>query len=96
MLAARIRVFTLDPGGAATLQMRIRRNHNLGVEEARKRADRIAADLKDQFSARAEWHGNELHVEGSGVTGLLHVDETHFELEVKLSFALKLMEGPIR
>ena len=76
--------------------MRIRRNHELGIEEARKRADRVAADLKDQFSARWEWHGNELHVEGSGVTGRLHVDETHFELEVKLSFALKLMEGPIR
>jgi len=76
--------------------MRIRRNHNLGLEEARKRADRVAADLTEQFSARSQWHGNELHVEGRGVTGRLHVDETHFELEVKLSFALKLMEGPIR
>ena len=76
--------------------MRIRRNHTLGLEEARKRADRVAADLKEQFSAESEWHGNELHVAGSGVTGRLHVDETHFELEVKLSFALKLMEGPIR
>lgn len=76
--------------------MRIRRNHNLGLEEARKRADRVAADLKDQFSVRSEWQGNALHVEGSGVSGELRVDETHFELDVKLSFALKLMEGPIR
>lgn len=76
--------------------MKIRRSHNLGVEEARLRADRIAADLKQQFSARSHWEGNELHVEGSGVSGRLQVDDTHFELEVKLGFALKLMEGPIR
>jgi putative polyhydroxyalkanoate system protein len=76
--------------------MRIRRSHNLGLAEARRRADRIADDLKEQFSARSRWEGNEMHVEGSGVTGRLHVDETHFELEVRLSFALKLMEGPIR
>ena len=70
--------------------MRIRRSHNLGLEEARRR------DLKEQFSARSHWEGNEMHVEGSGVTGRLHVDDTHLDLEVKLSFALKLMEGPIR
>lgn len=76
--------------------MRIRRSHDLGVAEARKRADRVAADLGNQFSVKSEWRGNSLHVEGSGVTGELHVDDTHFELDVRLSFALKLMEGPIR
>ena len=76
--------------------MRIRRNHHLGLEEARRRADRVAGDLKDQFSASSRWQGNVLHVEGSGVTGELRVDDTHFELNVKLSLALRLMEGPIR
>ncbi|MDH3620119.1 MAG: polyhydroxyalkanoic acid system family protein [Gammaproteobacteria bacterium] len=76
--------------------MRIRRSHNLGTEEARKRADRIADDLKEQFSVTPRWQGDVLHVKGSGVTGRLHVDDTHFELKVSLSFALKLMEGPIR
>lgn len=76
--------------------MRIRRNHNLGVEEARVRADRIAADLKQQFSLRSTWEGDAMHVRGNGVTGELHVDDEHFELNVKLGFALKLMEGPIR
>jgi len=76
--------------------MRIRRSHNLGLQEARNRADRVAADLQAQFGARSHWHENEMHVEGKGVTGWLKVDESHFELEVKLGFALKLMEGPIR
>ena len=65
--------------------MRIRRSHNLGLEEARKRADRIAEDLREQFSFRSRWVGD-----------ALHVDDHVIELVVKLGFALKLMEGPIR
>lgn len=76
--------------------MRIRRNHNLGLAEARNRADRVAADLQQQFSLRSTWHGDALHVKGNGVSGELRVDDTHFELNVKLGLALKLVEGPIR
>jgi putative polyhydroxyalkanoate system protein len=76
--------------------MRIRRSHNLGLEEARNRADRIADDLKEQYSVRSNWEGDALHVEGNGISGQLLVDEQHIELQVKLGFALKLMEGPIR
>ncbi len=76
--------------------MRIRRSHNLGLDEARKRADRIAADLREQFSVRSRWQGDAMHVEGNGVSGQLHVEEHAIELVVKLGFALKLMEGPIR
>ena len=76
--------------------MRIRRSHNLGLEEARNRADRIADDLKEQYSVRSNWEGDALHVEGNGISGQLLVDEQHIELQVKLGFALKLREGPIR
>ena len=76
--------------------MRIRRRHNLGIEEARVRADRIAADLGPQFSLRSNWQGDHLVVTGNGVNGQLKVGEDEIEIEVKLGFALKLMEGPIR
>lgn len=76
--------------------MKIRRNHNLSVEEARDRADRIAADLQEEFSLRSRWQGDALLVEGNGVSGQLRVDDHVVELEVRLGFALKLMEGPIR
>jgi len=76
--------------------MKIRRSHNLGREEARVRADRIASDLQQQFSLRSNWQGDALHVKGNGVKGLLRVDDSHLELDVRLNFALKLMEGPIR
>lgn len=66
------------------------------MEEARNRADRIAADLKQQFSMRSKWHGDALKVSGNGVSGELKVTEDSIELDVRLGFALKLMEGPIR
>jgi putative polyhydroxyalkanoate system protein len=76
--------------------MRIRRSHHLGIEEARNRADRIAADLQEQFSLRSTWQGDALQVKGNGVAGQLTVAEDSIELNVKLGLALKLMEGPIR
>ena len=76
--------------------MRIHRRHNLGLEEARNRADRIAADLQQRFSLRSRWNGDALHVQGTGLKGQLHVDEENIELVVRLGIALKLMEGPIR
>jgi putative polyhydroxyalkanoate system protein len=76
--------------------MKIRRSHSLGLEEARKRADRIAADLEEQFSLRTDWRGDALHVQGNGVHGQLQVDERHVEIHITLGLALKLMEAPIR
>ena len=76
--------------------MRIRRRHNLGIEEARNRANRIAADIGPQLSLRSDWQGDNLMVTGRGVSGHLKVAEDEIEIFVQLGFALKLMEGPIR
>jgi len=76
--------------------MKIRRNHNLGIEEARSRASEIAEHLDRQFSLTSRWNGDQLLVRGNGVNGQLAVAEESIELEVRLGFALKLMEGPIR
>mgnify|MGYP001811758060 CR=1 FL=1 len=76
--------------------MRIRRSHKLGVEEARRRADHIAGHLEKQFSLTSQWHGDYLIVKGNGVDGHLAVEEESIEIVIKLGFALKLMEGPIR
>ena len=76
--------------------MRIRRNHQLGIAEAKSRANEIAAHLEQQFSLTSRWVGDRLMVRGNGVDGHLSVAEESIELVVRLGFALKLMEGPIR
>ena len=76
--------------------MNIRRSHQLGIEEARSRANEIAEHLDRQFSLTSRWQGDRLLVRGNGVNGHLVVAEESIELVVRLGFALKLMEGPIR
>ena len=76
--------------------MRIRRNHQLGIDEAKSRANDIAGHLEQQFSLTSNWVGDRLMVRGNGVDGHLAVAEESIELVVRLGFALKLMEGPIR
>ena len=75
--------------------MRIKRNHSLGIEEARRRADLIAADLAGRFNLRSRWEGDQLRVSGNGVDGRLLVEQSSVELRVRLGLALKLLEGPI-
>ena len=96
ILAVRIRVFTLIRPVPGRIFMRIRRSHHLGFEEAKNRANHIAETLGRQYSLKSSWEGDYLMVRGNGVNGHLIVAEESIELEVKLGFALKLMEGPIR
>lgn len=76
--------------------MRFRRSHQLDHEEAKRRADEIAEDLCKQFRLTSTWQGDYLLISGNGVNGHLHVAEENIEIEIRLGFALKLMEGPIR
>lgn len=76
--------------------MRIRRNHSLGLVEARDRADELAAHLERQFSLKAQWQGDHMVVNGTGIHGSLEVANDYIELNVRLGLALKLMEPKIR
>ncbi len=76
--------------------MRIRRSHKLGIEEARRRADQLVDVLERKYSLTSNWRGDYLVVSGNGVDCHLLVAEESIEMVIKLGFALKLMEGPIR
>ena len=76
--------------------MKIRREHTLGVEEARRRVDEIAADMGSRLNLSSEWRDNDLQIKGNGVVGAIAVSEDAIEIQVELGFALKLMESSIR
>ena len=76
--------------------MRIRRQHNFTIEDARTRVDVLARDLERQFMLRSEWEGHRLVFSGSGASGDIVIYEEHVELKVRLGFALKLMLPAIR
>ena len=76
--------------------MRIRRSHDYGIDEARRRIDEVAAELEDRFSLTTQWQGDRLAISGTGIKGQVTVTDHDVELYLKLGFALAIMEGPIR
>jgi putative polyhydroxyalkanoate system protein len=76
--------------------MRIRRSHDLGLDEARIRIDRIAETLGNQYSLTSSWSGDHVLVRGNGVNGRIVVSHEHVEAEIHLGISLLLMHHQIR
>ncbi len=76
--------------------MQMKREHHLGKDEVRQRVDNLSATLAAKFNVRCHWRGDEMHFKGNGVNGCIAVSETRVDVDVKLGFALKLMEPTIR
>lgn len=76
--------------------MRIRRNHDLGIDEAKSRVVGLAAQLEKKFSLTSEWRGDDLVFHGHGVNGRILVAEHDIEIVVRLGLALLMMKNPIR
>ena len=76
--------------------MRIRREHDLGTEEARSRIEKVSARLERQFGLTSEWRGDQLHFRGAGAKGKVSITDDSVEFDVALGFALKMMEPTIR
>lgn len=76
--------------------MKIRRNHDLGLEEARNRIDRMAEQLGKQYSVTSSWSGDHVVVQGNGVNGRIVVAHEYVEAQIQLGIPLVIMESQIR
>ncbi len=76
--------------------MKIKRDHSLGLNEARKRVEAIAESLGSKYGLSSNWEGNALKITGSGVNGQIDVADQSIDVDVKLGFALMMLEGTIR
>ncbi|MCH9694183.1 MAG: polyhydroxyalkanoic acid system family protein [Gammaproteobacteria bacterium] len=76
--------------------MRISRQHHLGHEEARQRVESAAKELAGKYNLSYKWQGDDLRFHGTGVKGHIAVAETTIDIDVKLGFALMMLESTIR
>jgi len=76
--------------------MKIERNHNLGKESARQCVDKMRAEVEAKYGLTTDWEGDELKVSGNGVSGQISVDEQRVVVDLRLGFALTMLEGPIK
>lgn len=73
----------------------IKQQHDLTHDEARKRVEEIARDLRKRLNADYRWDGDSLRFQRSGASGSIHVGDDFIELKVKLGMMLAPMKGKI-
>jgi putative polyhydroxyalkanoate system protein len=76
--------------------LKIKRRHSLGVEEARRRVDKVADELGGKLRLSSEWEGDHLRVHGKGVSGRILVYEDSVEVHVHVGLAMMMFREPIR
>ncbi len=75
--------------------IQIKRQHNLGREQARERVDEIAETLRNELMAECTWKDDSLCFERIGATGTIDVSNDHVELNIQLEMLLIPLKGTI-
>ena len=73
----------------------IKQQHNLAHDEARKRVEEIARDLKKELNTDYAWKGESLRFKRSGASGSIDLSDEFIELNIKLGMLLAPMKGKI-
>ena len=82
--------------GAGGSALKIRREHTLGVEEAKRRVDKVAEELGGKLNLTSRWEGDHLRVTGRGVSGRIVVEADSVEVHVKVGLPMLMLREPIR
>lgn len=76
--------------------MKITRKHTLGVDEAKRRIDKVADELGGKLNLTSRWDGDYLRVNGRGVSGRIAVEPDSVEVHVTLGLPMLMLREPIR
>jgi putative polyhydroxyalkanoate system protein len=73
----------------------IRREHALGIDDARTAARRVAVDLEQGYGMTCSWDGDLLRFSRPGVEGELSVLPDRIEMQARLGILLAGFRGRI-
>ncbi|HEY2862375.1 MAG TPA: polyhydroxyalkanoic acid system family protein [Casimicrobiaceae bacterium] len=73
----------------------IKRRHKLDSQKAKAVARKIAADLAERYQLACAWDGDQVSFERAGISGTMHVGKNELRLDVRLSFLMTPLKGPI-
>jgi putative polyhydroxyalkanoate system protein len=74
----------------------VEREHTLGKEAARAKAEQIAERLASDFGVQSQWQGDTLELTHSGANGSIEVGDDKVTVDLRLSMLLAAMSGMIR
>jgi putative polyhydroxyalkanoate system protein len=78
----------------------ITRNHNLGIETAKQKAEVLANGMKDKLGIEWRWQGDNIKFDApsgmaKGASGTVSVAATTIRVEIDLPFLLRAMKGAV-
>ncbi len=78
----------------------VRRNHTLSKEEARKRAEALAASMQTRFDLDWRWDGDRIVFEAprgaaKGTKGSVEVSDREVRVQIDLPLLLRVMKGTV-
>ncbi len=74
----------------------VERNHSLGRDAARVKAEQLAAKLERDFGVRCEWQGHVLEVRRSGADGRIEVEEDRVRVLLNLGLLMSAMGASVQ
>lgn len=74
----------------------IKRAHHSTPAEAKKMAEKIAAQLERDYQLKSSWADHVLNFARSGVNGTLAVSAKELRIDIKLGFLMAAFKGPIQ
>ena len=66
----------------------INRSHPLTLDQSRRAAETLAAQLADHYDIHCHWQGDALHFERSGVSGHIALEPGTVRISARLGFLL--------
>jgi len=77
-------------------KLSIQHPHKLPAAEARKKLEKLSADLSDKYGLKSHWTSDtEARVERTGATGHIRIQPEAVVVDLDLSFALSPLKGTI-
>ncbi|MBD1551847.1 polyhydroxyalkanoic acid system family protein [Pseudomonas typographi] len=76
-------------------QITVVREHQLGYETARERAEKLVEKLVSKYDMQAAWDGDTVQLKRSGMTGQVQVAADTVQVDLTLSTMLSMMGGVI-
>lgn len=73
----------------------LKHRHALSQDEARKRVEEIAKELKRDYKMDYSWEGDLVSFHRTGASGFVYLGEGFIELKIKLGMLLAPLKGKI-
>jgi len=75
--------------------IRIKRTHRFGLDDARARVEVFAQSLREELQIDYAWDGNRLTFKRTSASGAIEIGADSIDLEVELGIAFWLLAGTI-